>query len=149
MTPAIAALFPGQGSQHVGMAKDLHENFKLVREIFEEASDAVRMDLRKLCFDGPESDLTADRKHAALPADRLGRRLSRGRAELGFKPAARRGALSGRVLGAGGGRRAPLATAAAWVRERGRAMQVAVPAGKARWPRCWDWRTRPSSRSAG
>ena len=50
--------FPGQGSQHVGMAKELYENFSIARETFEEASDAVGRDLKKLCFDGPESDLT-------------------------------------------------------------------------------------------
>ena len=38
---AFLAVFPGQGAQHVGMAKALHENFAIVRETFEEASDAA------------------------------------------------------------------------------------------------------------
>jgi len=52
------ALFPGQGSQHVGMGKDLVQNFKLAQHLFEEASDAISLNLKKLCFDGPDSDLT-------------------------------------------------------------------------------------------
>ena len=52
------ALYPGQGSQHVGMGKFLFENFKPVKELFEEASDTLSLNFKKLCFDGPESDLT-------------------------------------------------------------------------------------------
>ena len=48
-------LFPGQGSQHVGMGEDLHRNFPRVRELFAEASDALSMNFEKLCFEGPES----------------------------------------------------------------------------------------------
>lgn len=50
-------LFPGQGSQHIGMGQDLHNDFPLVRNLFEEASDTLSMDFRKLCFEGPESVL--------------------------------------------------------------------------------------------
>ncbi len=53
-----AAVFPGQGSQHVGMGKFLFENFKSTKLLFEEASDAVSTDFKKLCFDGPEESLT-------------------------------------------------------------------------------------------
>ena len=48
-------LFPGQGSQHVGMGEDLHRNFPRVRELFAEASDALSMNFEQLCFEGPES----------------------------------------------------------------------------------------------
>jgi len=48
-------LFPGQGSQHVGMGEDLHRNFPLVRKLFAEASDALSMNFEQLCFEGPES----------------------------------------------------------------------------------------------
>ncbi|MCB0391490.1 MAG: ACP S-malonyltransferase [Bdellovibrionales bacterium] len=53
----ISALFPGQGSQQTGMGKFLFDNFKVAKVTFEEASDAIQLDLKKLCFDGPEEDL--------------------------------------------------------------------------------------------
>lgn len=53
----IAFLFPGQASQFVGMAKDIHENFPLAREIFSKANRALGFDLEKICFNGPEEEL--------------------------------------------------------------------------------------------
>jgi len=54
----IAFLFPGQGSQKVGMAADLFENSTAVREIYERASEAIDVDLAALSFEGPEDELT-------------------------------------------------------------------------------------------
>lgn len=51
------ALFPGQGSQSVGMGRFLFDEFATARRLFEEAGDTLKLDFRKLCFDGPESDL--------------------------------------------------------------------------------------------
>src|ERR1700722_20233890 len=53
----IALLFPGQGSQSVGMGKDLFEKFPIARQTFEEADDALGYKLSQLCFDGPEDQL--------------------------------------------------------------------------------------------
>ncbi len=53
----IAFVFPGQGSQYVGMGKEIHENFDVAREIFKEASDALGYDLARLCFNGPVEEL--------------------------------------------------------------------------------------------
>lgn len=53
----VAYLFPGQGSQYVGMGKDIHDNFQAARLLFEEASDTLSLDIKKLAFDGPESEL--------------------------------------------------------------------------------------------
>ena len=53
----VALLFPGQGSQAVGMGKVLCEQFPSAREVFDRANDALGIDLRKICFEGPEKDL--------------------------------------------------------------------------------------------
>ncbi len=54
----IAFLFPGQGSQVLGMGKDFFENFKESALVFEEASDTALLNFKKLCFDGPFDELT-------------------------------------------------------------------------------------------
>jgi len=52
-----AFVFPGQGSQKVGMGRDLYDGFASAREVFEEADDALGFPLSRLCFEGPEEDL--------------------------------------------------------------------------------------------
>jgi len=124
------ALFPGQGSQHVGMGKDLFQNFQVARETFEEASDAIKIDLKKLCFDGPESDLTLTENTqpclvtAAVTAFRVAQK------ETGFTPKAVAGHSLGEYSALVAAGSITLATAVRWVRERGIAMQKAVPAGE-------------------
>ncbi|KNY24965.1 ACP S-malonyltransferase [Pseudobacteroides cellulosolvens] len=54
----IVWLFPGQGSQYVGMGKKLAEQFHAVREVFEEANDVMGFDLKRLCFEGSMDELT-------------------------------------------------------------------------------------------
>lgn len=54
----IALAFPGQGSQHVGMGKQLHESYGVARAVFEEVDDALQSFLSRLMFDGDESELT-------------------------------------------------------------------------------------------
>lgn len=53
----IAFVFPGQGSQYVGMGKEIYNNFEIARKIFKEASDILGYDVSSLSFDGPEEEL--------------------------------------------------------------------------------------------
>lgn len=124
------ALFPGQGSQHVGMGKDLYANFRVAAEVFEEASDALHLDLRKLCFDGPESDLTLteNTQPSLLTASVAAFRVAA--KEFGFTPSAVAGHSLGEYSALVAIGALPLATAVRWVHERGKAMQAAVPAGQ-------------------
>ena len=126
-------VFPGQGSQYPGMAKDWYENFTEARLAFEEASDGSGLDLRKLCFEGSEEDLkrtevtqpailTATvavfrslKAHTAL-GEQLGSALYAGHSLGEFSALVSAGAL-------------PLSEAARLVRHRGAYMQEAVPAG--------------------
>ena len=50
-------VFPGQGSQFVGMGKELADNFQSARDVFQEVNDAVSQDLFKLMVEGPEHDI--------------------------------------------------------------------------------------------
>jgi [acyl-carrier-protein] S-malonyltransferase len=54
MAGSCVFLFPGQGSQYVGMGKSLFDRYSSVQRLFEEASQVVRKNLEKLCFEGPD-----------------------------------------------------------------------------------------------
>ena len=65
----LAYIFPGQGSQTVGMGKDLFDNFPAAREVFEEADDALGFSLSEMCFAGTTEaiwHLTANTQPAIL-----------------------------------------------------------------------------------
>jgi [acyl-carrier-protein] S-malonyltransferase len=64
----IAYIFPGQGAQFPGMGKDLYDNFPAAREVFDKANSLLKIDIKKLCFEGPQDELstTANSQPAIL-----------------------------------------------------------------------------------
>jgi [acyl-carrier-protein] S-malonyltransferase len=122
-------IFPGQGSQFVGMGKSLVENFPIAKQLFEEANDALHFDLKKICFDGPESDLKLT--HYTQPAIlthsvAVYRVLSR-ESELKADYVAGHSLGEYSALVAAGA--LAFADAARLVNKRGQFMQEAVPVG--------------------
>jgi len=124
----IAFLFPGQGSQAVGMGKALAETWPAAREVFEEADDALGFAISKLCFEGPEEQLrlTENTQPALLTVSIAAFRVL---AQEGFRPAFVAGHSLGEhsALVAAGSLR--FRDAVRLVRNRGRYMQEAVPPG--------------------
>jgi len=57
MKKKICALFPGQGSQYVGMGRDLYDNFPIAKKIYDEACEILGFDIKKISFEGNEEDL--------------------------------------------------------------------------------------------
>ena len=53
----FSVIFPGQGSQMVGMGKELYEKFNIVKELFEEADDTLNFSISKLILEGPKDEL--------------------------------------------------------------------------------------------
>ncbi|NOY52180.1 MAG: ACP S-malonyltransferase [Deltaproteobacteria bacterium] len=125
-----AFVFPGQGSQSVGMGADLVQNFIAARRVFEEASDTIQLDLLRLCTEGPAKELNrTELTQAALLTTSMAvyRVLD---SETGWKPAFVAGHSLGEysaVTAAGG---FDLADAVSLVRKRGIFMQEAVPEGE-------------------
>ena len=64
----VAYIFPGQGAQLAGMGKDLYDNFPAAREVFDKANSVLKIDIKKLCFEGPQGELstTANSQPATL-----------------------------------------------------------------------------------
>ncbi len=125
----IAFLFPGQGSQYVGMGKDLYENFKEAREVFDEASESLGFDIKKLCFEGPESELnkTENAQPAILTVSYAAYKVLK--KYLDIKPIAMAGHSLGEYSALVASGAIKFFDAVKVVRARGKFMQDAVPLG--------------------
>ncbi len=125
----LAFLFPGQGSQHAGMGKDLADNFQVAREVFEEANDSLGFDLAALCYNGPEEDLklTANTQPAILTVSVAALRVLQ--QEAGLIPDYAAGHSLGEYSALVSAGALDFADAVRVVRQRGSFMQEAVPVG--------------------
>lgn len=129
-----AFIFPGQGSQAVGMGKDLAGAFPAAREVFEEVDEALKQRLSRLMFEGPENELVlTENAQPALMAVSLAvvRVLEK---EGGFALSSGVRFVAGHSLGEYSALAAAgafsLTDAARLLKARGQAMQVAVPVGE-------------------
>jgi [acyl-carrier-protein] S-malonyltransferase len=124
-----AYIFPGQGSQSIGMGKDLFDNFPVARKVFEEADDALGFSLSKMCFAGTIEDLalTANTQPAILTCSIAAFRVmeSEGFAQPDYVAGHSLGEYSALVAA----NAISFKDAVQTVRKRGMYMQEAVPIG--------------------
>src|SRR3984957_11926820 len=134
MSNKIAFLFPGQGSQAVGMGRELAERFPVAAKTFAEADAALGFSLSRLCFEGPEEDLrlTENTQPAIMTVSVAAARVFAERllAEHGVVPALAAGHSLGEWSAHVIAGTFSFADAVRAVKARGRAMQQAVPAGQ-------------------
>lgn len=129
----IAFVYPGQGSQVIGMAKDLYENFNVAADVLEEICTVLNQDLKTLMFEGPidELTLTENTQPALLAASIMAQKVLE--AELGKPINMLVKAVAGHSLGEYSALTAAgcfsIEDAAILVKLRGNAMQKAVPVG--------------------
>ncbi len=129
MQKKMAFVFPGQGSQTVGMGKDLIERYPIARKTFEEADEALGFSISKLCFEGPEADLrlTFNTQPAILTVSVAAYRIL---AEHDLKPTIAAGHSLGEYSALVASGALAFADAVRLVRKRGQFMQEAVPVGE-------------------
>jgi [acyl-carrier-protein] S-malonyltransferase len=127
---SLAFLYPGQGSQSLGMGRFLFDEFKMVRDIFVEASDAISLDIKKLCYDSDDNTLalTENTQPALLTLCMATAEVLK--TEFGHTPSITAGHSIGEYSSLCTAQVLPFATAVKAVRLRGESMQAAVPVGQ-------------------
>ncbi len=125
----IAFLFPGQGSQYIGMGGDLYAEFAVAKQTFEEAGDALGIDFAELCFEGEASTLalTANAQPAILTASMAALRVVS--EETDIRPEMLAGHSLGEFTALVASGCLSFNDAVRTVRKRGEFMQEAVPPG--------------------
>lgn len=125
-------LFPGQGAQEVGMARDLYEAYPEAREVFETSNEALEFDLRSLIFDGPEEELrkTEFTQPAILAASIAAFRVLQKEMGAPLSPSFVAGHSLGEYTALVASGALSLEDGVRLVRLRGHLMQEAVPLGE-------------------
>jgi len=126
----LAFVFPGQGSQYVGMGRELYEASDVARQIFSEADEVLGLPLKRLCFGGPEAELklTEYTQPAILTVSIAALRVLE--KESGLRPVWVAGHSLGEYSALVCAGALSFRDAVKVVRERGRLMQEAVPQGQ-------------------